>query len=51
MKALLNTISTSSPGLDTLPIRISAGIIFAALAARDAGSFSIDKAFLSNTKA
>jgi putative oxidoreductase len=30
MKALLNTISTSSPGLDTLPIRVGAGIIFAA---------------------
>ena len=30
MKALLNTLTTTTAGLDTLPIRIGAGITFAA---------------------
>ena len=30
MKALINTITTTTSGLDTVPLRIGAGIIFAA---------------------
>jgi putative oxidoreductase len=30
MKSLINTITTSTTGLDTLPLRVGAGVIFAA---------------------
>ena len=30
MKSLISNITTSAPGLDTLPLRVGAGIIFSA---------------------